>query len=88
MIIWRFGLDWPKTRQKLDDIVVRQNLVLLLQNQIHSGSNSGKFIFYSLVISIGCSKLGCITRCSNGCGVGCSIGCSIGNSIGCSIDVV
>ena len=77
MIIWRFGLDWPKTRQKLDDIVVRQNLVLLPQNQIHFGSNSGKFLFYSLVISIGCS-----TGCSNGCSIGCSNGCSIGCSIG------
>ena len=73
MIIWRFGLDWPKTRQKLDDIVVRQNLVLLHQSQIHSGSNSGKFLFYSLVISIGCS-IGCIIRCSNGCSIWCCIG--------------
>ena len=46
MIIWRFGLDWPKMRQKLDAIVVLQNLVLLRQNQIHFVSNSGKFIIY------------------------------------------
>ena len=46
MIIWRSGLDWPKMRQKLDAIVVLQNLVLLRQNQIHFVSNSGKFIIY------------------------------------------
>ena len=53
MIIWRFGLDWPKTRQKLDAIVVLRNQVLSRQNQIHCVSNSGKFIFIdSLVIQL------------------------------------
>ena len=53
MIIWRFGLDWPKMRQKLDAIVVLQNQVLSHQNQIHCESNSGKFIIiYSLVIKL------------------------------------
>ena len=53
MIIWRFGLDWPKTRQKLGAIVVLQNQVLSRRNQIHCVSNSGKFIIiYSLVIKL------------------------------------
>ena len=53
MIIWKFGLDWPKMRQKLDAIVVLQNQVLSRQNQIHCESNSGKFIIsYSLVIQL------------------------------------
>ena len=68
MIIWRFGLDWPKMRQKLDAIVVLQNLVLLRQNQIHFVSNSGKFIIYhhawsGYSICSGCS-IGCLIRCS------------------------
>ena len=53
MIIWRFGLDWPKMRQKLDAIVVLQNQVLSPQNQIHCVSNSGKLIIiYNLVIQL------------------------------------
>ena len=45
MTIWRFGLDWPKTRQKSDDIVVQRNQVSSHQNRIHSASNSGKSTF-------------------------------------------
>ena len=72
MIIWRFGLDWPKTRQKLGAIVVLQNQVLSRRNQIHCVSNSGKFIIiYSLVIQN-----------STGCSIGSRIRCSIEYSVG------